>query len=211
TFTFVWISPASCGGREPTGRGEIPRRAGLCAPRAVLADAKRIAFGIPHDREPEVRPLLRLDDGCAGLREPLDLGFPVVGREVEVDRIRLGPRLFAALEEEAWPPAVRRSGDVEGTSLALVHAGVEKLPHKALVDLFFGPVKGECPEPAELARLRAGKRHVADVTVRQRVRRALDAKAVALRVAHHRPRLGEIADRGRLPLDEPAAELEDSP
>src|SRR2546422_11382948 len=41
--------------------------------RPVLAHAEGIPLRVPHDRERDVRADLRLDDRCAGTRQPLDL------------------------------------------------------------------------------------------------------------------------------------------
>jgi hypothetical protein len=59
------------------------------------------------------RPLLRLDDGRACRAQSLDLGFPIVRPEVEMDRIRLGPGLLATVEVEARQGAARRPRQVE--------------------------------------------------------------------------------------------------
>src|SRR6266496_913511 len=100
---------------------------GLCEPRRTLADAEWIPFGVAHDRERQVCPLLRLDDGSAGPREPLDLRFAVVGGEVEMDRVRLGPGLLAPVEVEAGPAAVRRSRQVESAQVRLTDTRVSEL------------------------------------------------------------------------------------
>src|SRR5437867_6663074 len=92
-----------------------------------LPDAEGIALRVAHDREGDISADFRLDDRRAGVRQPLDLRLAVVGAEVEVDRIRRGPRLLAALKEKARAATVRRARDIEAPELALVHAGIPEL------------------------------------------------------------------------------------
>ena len=155
-------------------------------------------------------PDLRLDDRCTCGCKPFDFFLAVVGAEVEVDRVGLWPRLLAALKEKARATAVRGAGDVEAGELGLVHTRIAELLQKALVDLLVGPAEGVRPEPAQLPRLRAGERDIADVTMRRRLRRRLDAETVAFRIAHHGPGLFELPDAVRFRLDEMSTELEHS-
>src|SRR4051812_42991240 len=135
-----------------------------------LPDAERIPVGISQDRESEARALLRLDHRCAHLLEPLDLLLPIVGAEVQVDRIARGLRLLPPLKEKPRSAAVRRPGDVEAAELPLVDTCVTQLLHKALVGLLLGPAERLRPERAELRRFRARERDVADVAMRRRFR-----------------------------------------
>src|SRR5438094_3431605 len=68
-------------------------------PPEPSSDAERIPVGVAHDREGDVRADLRLHHRRARAGEALDLRLAVVGGEIEVDRIRRGPGLFAALKE----------------------------------------------------------------------------------------------------------------
>src|SRR5262245_50243059 len=149
-------------------------RGGSCVPGTALFDAERVRLGIAHDRPRAIALRLRLPQARAELPESLDLCLTVVGAEVEVDRIRLRPRLLAPLEEEAGPARRRLARDVEGVGLALVHAGVEQLSDEALVDRLFGPTEGARPELPERDRVRGRERDVADAAY-VGVRRRLDA------------------------------------
>src|SRR4051812_39203493 len=153
-----------------------------------LPDAERIPVGVSQDRESQARALLRLDHRCADPLEPLDLRLPIVAAEVQVHWIARGPRLLPPLKEEPRPAAARRPRDVEAAELPLVDTCVTELLHEALLGLLLGPAESLCPERAELPRLRARERDVADVAM-LRLRRCLDAEPVSFRVPHHGPRL----------------------
>src|SRR5438046_2423145 len=177
-------------------------------PKPPLPEAEGIPLRVAHDREGDVRTDLRLDDKCASAGKSLDLRLAIIRAEVEVDRIGRGTRLLATLKEKARAALVRRTRDVEPRQFVLVDARIAELLQKSLVDLLVGPTEGVCPEPSKLSRFGAGERDVADVTVRQRIGRRLDAEAVAFRVAHDRPLLFEISRSVRFRLDEMPAELE---
>src|SRR5204862_4660836 len=161
---------------------------GSCARPTGLFDAERVRLRIAHDRPRALVVGFRLLERRAELLEAFELGFAVVGAEIEVDRVGRGPRPLAALEEQAQPGRRRLARHVEGLCLALVHAGVEQLLDEALVDRLLGPAKCMRPEGAETLRLRARRGDGADAA-RVGARRRLDAEAVALEVAHHGPRL----------------------
>src|SRR5207244_13366106 len=75
--------------------------AGSCGRRTELFDAERVRLGIPHDRPGTFGVALRLDDGRAEAAQPFDLLLAVVRADVEMDRVRRGPRLLPPLEQEA--------------------------------------------------------------------------------------------------------------
>src|SRR6185436_20807675 len=127
------------------------------SPAAPLADAEGISFRIAQDRERQVGPLLRLDDGSAGLHEPFDLRLAIIRGEVEMHRVRLGPGLLAPVKVEARPAAVRRFHQVEAADVRLAHARGSELLEDRLVEVLVGPAERKRPESPQLSRLGTGK------------------------------------------------------
>ena len=141
--------------------------------------------------------------------QPLALGRDIVGFQVEPEWKIGRVSLLATLEEQARQLAVGVNGRGIRVELRGIEAGGEQPLQELVVGRPLDVLECSRPECRQPRRIGAGERDVEEERPLARpLVGALDAEAVSFGVAHHRPRLAEVADRARLRLDELRADAE---